>query len=89
MSELEIVELRIDELEALRLRDLVGVPQEEAAVQMGVSQPTFHRLITKAHQKVADALINGHGLKIEGGNVFVEPAPGHEHGLCRRRRGGE
>ncbi len=67
-----------DELEAMRLKNLLGFPQEEAAAKMGVSQPTFHRLINTAHQKMADAIINGKALRIEGGNVdfhdqVVEP----------------
>ncbi len=58
-----------DEVEAMRLKDLLGYPQEKAAAQMEVSQPTFHRLINTAHQKIADAVINGKALRIEGGNV--------------------
>lgn len=86
IQDLEIIEMRMDELEALRLKDLVGTDQEEAAKQMGVSQPTFHRLISSAHLKVADALINGKVLIIEGGNIVVQPGPGHSRGQCRRRR---
>lgn len=76
-----------DEVEAMRLKNLLGFPQEEAASQMGVSQPTFHRLINAAHQKIADAIINGKALRIEGGNVAV-----HEDitGPCRwKKRWGE
>jgi len=66
-----------DEVEAMRLKNLFGFPQEEAAGQMGVSQPTFHRLINSAHQKITDAIINGKALRIEGGNVaFYEQASG-------------
>lgn len=60
-----------DEVEAMRLKNLLGFPQEEAANQMGVSQPTFHRLINAAHQKITDAIINGKALRIEGGNVSI------------------
>ncbi len=60
-----------DEVEAMRLKNLLGFPQEEAASQMGVSQPTFHRLINAAHQKITDAIINGKALRIEGGNVSI------------------
>lgn len=60
-----------DEVEAMRLKNLLGFPQEEAANQMGVSQPTFHRLINAAHQKITDAIINGKALRIEGGNVTI------------------
>jgi len=72
-----------DEVEAMRLKNLLGFPQEEAANQMGVSQPTFHRLINAAHQKITDAIINGKALRIEGGNVTV-----HEEtaGPCHWRK---
>ncbi|HOD75027.1 MAG TPA: DUF134 domain-containing protein [Syntrophorhabdaceae bacterium] len=60
-----------DEVEAMRLKNLLGYPQEEAANQMGVSQPTFHRLINAAHQKITDAIINGKALRIDGGNVTI------------------
>ncbi len=66
---LKEVSLGHDELEAIRLKDLVGLPQEEAARQMDVSQPTFHRLIHSAHKKLAEAIVNGKALKIEGGNI--------------------
>ncbi len=66
-----------DEVEAMRLKNLLGFPQEDAASQMGVSQPTFHRLINAAYQKITDAIINGKALRIEGGNVtFYEETAG-------------
>lgn len=58
-----------DELEALRLKNLMGLPQEEAANIMGISQPTLHRLLSNTYQKIADALINGKAIRVEGGNV--------------------
>jgi predicted DNA-binding protein (UPF0251 family)/predicted Fe-Mo cluster-binding NifX family protein len=72
MSELEEVIIPHDEVEAVRLKDLLGLPQEEAAKQMKVSQPTFHRLLLSAHSKIADAVVNGKALRIEGGNVTVD-----------------
>jgi predicted DNA-binding protein (UPF0251 family)/predicted Fe-Mo cluster-binding NifX family protein len=72
-----------DEVEAMRLKDVLGFPQEEAANQMGVSQPTFHRLINAAHQKIADAIVYGKALRIEGGNVSVR---GGTVGPCRWRK---
>ncbi|MEM3364665.1 MAG: DUF134 domain-containing protein [Candidatus Micrarchaeia archaeon] len=67
VSSLEEVVLSVDEAEALRLADLNGMPQEECASKMGVSQPTFHRIVTSARKKVADAVTNGKALKVEGG----------------------
>jgi predicted DNA-binding protein (UPF0251 family)/predicted Fe-Mo cluster-binding NifX family protein len=72
MGDIEEVVLHHDELEAIRLKDLLGISQEEAAVQMNVSQPTFHRLLLSAHEKMAHAVINGKALRIEGGNVSVD-----------------
>jgi uncharacterized protein len=67
--ELATVELRFDELEAIRLADLEGLYQEEAAKQMGISRATFGRVLDGAHRKVADALLQGKMLVFKGGNV--------------------
>ncbi len=64
IRDLEEVELGLDGIEALRLSDVIGLSQDEAAEKMGVSQPTFHRILDKARKKVADALINGKAIKI-------------------------
>lgn len=69
MRELEEVVLTLDEFEALRLADLNGLYQEQAAEQMGVSRPTFSRVVDSAHRKLADALVHGKALRIEGGPV--------------------
>lgn len=68
-SLLETVALTLDELEALKLADLEGHYQEEAAALMGVSRPTFGRIIAVAHRKVAEALVLGKALRIEGGSI--------------------
>jgi predicted DNA-binding protein (UPF0251 family) len=67
---LEVVELGLDELEAIRLADFVGLYQTDAATQMGVSQATFGRVLASAHRKIADAVINGKALTINGGKVM-------------------
>ncbi|OPY72209.1 MAG: hypothetical protein A4E64_03008 [Syntrophorhabdus sp. PtaU1.Bin058] len=88
MGELAEVILQHDELEAVRLKDHLGIPQEEAAKQMNVSQPTFHRLILSAHEKMADAVVNGKALRIEGGNVTIDNSqipPCGWRQMCRRR----
>lgn len=69
--QLQTIELGLDELEALRLADLEGLYHDAAAVCMGVSRPTFSRLILRARQKTATALLNGHLLLIKGGTVMV------------------
>lgn len=63
------VRMTLDEFEALRLTDLDGLYQEEVAARMGVSRPTVCRILESAHRKVAEALVCGKALRIEGGNV--------------------
>ncbi len=64
---LEEVILTVDECEAIRLADLESLYQEQAAERMKVSRQTFGRIIESAHKKVAEALVKGKALKIEGG----------------------
>lgn len=63
-SVLDTVDLSLDEYEALRLADIENLEQIEAAEKMKVSRSTFQRLITSAHSKIAEALVNGKGIKI-------------------------
>ena len=65
----EEVTLTLDEVEALRLADLNGLYQEQAAEQMKISRPTFSRVVEEARRKVADALIHGKAIRLEGGAV--------------------
>lgn len=60
------VTLRRDEAEAVRLADLQGLYQAEAAGRMGVSRQTFGRIVESARRKIADAIINRKCLRIEG-----------------------
>jgi len=83
LRELAEVVLGVDELEAIRLADLEGLYQEDAAARMNISRPTFGRLIAEAHRKVAEALVQGKALRVEGGAV---EAP-NSTPKCRRRRG--
>ena len=69
LVELEEINLSVDEFEALRLADLDGLYQEDAAARMNISRATFGRIVESAHRKVADALTNGKAIKIEGGVV--------------------
>lgn len=64
LSGLEEVVLYRDEVEALRLKDVEGMDQSECAKLMNISQSTFQRIITAAHQKTALAVIRGKALKI-------------------------
>lgn len=67
--DLDTAELRLDELEALRLGDVEGMYHGDAAEEMGISRATFGRLIQSARNKVADALLSGKMLTIKGGKV--------------------
>jgi uncharacterized protein len=71
LSELEEVILELDEYEAIRFADLDEMYQEEAALKMKVSRQTFGRIVSSAHKKIADALVNGKAIKIDGGNVIT------------------
>ncbi|MDD4027252.1 MAG: DUF134 domain-containing protein [Candidatus Shapirobacteria bacterium] len=64
LSTLEEEELFHDELEALKLHDVDGLDQIEAAKKMNVSQPTFGRILDKAYKKIATAIIKGKAIKI-------------------------
>ncbi|MGQ9622047.1 MAG: DUF134 domain-containing protein [Candidatus Caldatribacteriaceae bacterium] len=81
----EEVVLTLDELEALRLVDLEGLHQEEAAQKMGVSRPTLGRILESAHRKVTEALVLGKILRIEGGTVYLGEVPPCPPRRCRRR----
>jgi len=66
---LEQTVMTLDEFEAFRLADLDGLHHEQAGEQMHVSRATFGRIIASAHGKLADALVHGKVLRIEGGPV--------------------
>jgi len=68
LSTLDEVSLGIDELEALRLKDVLGLEQEQCAERMKVAQSTFQRILTMARAKVASALVEGKAIRIEGGH---------------------
>jgi predicted DNA-binding protein (UPF0251 family) len=67
--------LTVDELEAIRLADLQGLYHEQAAEKMKVSRQTFGRILESAHKKIADALVNGKALSIQGGSVKLAVPP--------------
>ena len=65
---LQSVRLSLEEIEAIRLKDLEGLEQEECAEKMQISRPTFHRVLESGRKKLADALVNGKAVQIGGGN---------------------
>lgn len=70
----------LDMLEALRLVDAEGLPQEEAAASMNISTATLCRILSDARRQVAVALSQGHNIIIEGGNIMF-----HENTAQQRR----
>jgi len=78
----EEIVLPVEGLEAIRLNDFEGLDQETAADRMGVSRPTFGRILSAARRIVAEALVMGKVLRIEGGDFEMPP------NRRRRRRGG-
>lgn len=73
LRSLKEIKLSVEELEAVRLKDLEGLEQEEGAAKMNISRATFQRVLASGRQKIADALLSGKAIRIEGGN-FEMPA---------------
>ena len=89
------VVIGLDELEAMRLADLEGLSHEETGQRMNVSRQTVGRILEEARRKVADALVNGKAMRLEGGPALPAPGmgfgpggPGGPGGGGQGRRGG-
>lgn len=65
-------QLKVEELEAIRLSDHMGLKQAEAAAFMGISQQTFSRVLRNARKALAEALVLGHIIKVNGGVFKIE-----------------
>ena len=81
---LEQVILSLDELEAVRLADLEGLYQEQAARRMEVSRQTFGNIVASGRRKLADCVVNGKLLRIQGGAVRLAGQRTFACGSCRR-----
>lgn len=68
---LKQVVLTEEGLESVRLADSLNLSHEQAAEKMNISRPTFSRLVAESRKIIADALINGLAIKIEGGNFTI------------------
>jgi predicted DNA-binding protein (UPF0251 family) len=79
LRSLEEIQLSLEEVEAIRLKDVEGLEQEEGAERMNISRPTFQRVLASARKKIADALLNGKAIRIEGGNFEIA----HNRFRCR------
>ena len=71
-DDLESIKMNLDEFEAIRLGDYHNIKQKEAAELMGISQPTFHRIINSARKKTAMSLIEGKKIEINNENYYTE-----------------
>ena len=74
--DLEESVLTMDEFEAIRLKDFERMEQEEAAKRMGISQPTFNRILASARNKIAQGIVEGQVLRIEGGRYVLGDGSG-------------
>ena len=68
---LEEVVVSVEEAEAIRLKDMEGLEQKQCAEIMGISRPTFQRMLGLARSKIAEALLHGKAIRIEGGNFEI------------------
>ena len=73
LRELEIVEISYAEIEALRLTDLEGLTQEEAAQKMGISRRSLWNDLKTARKKIAYALTKGCAIQIVNGSRVNHP----------------
>jgi len=83
LSQLELVEINLDELEAMRLCDMEGHHQQQAAEEMGISRGTVQRLLQSGRTKLLDVILHGKALAIrECDHVFIRPRGRgrHRHG---------
>lgn len=101
--DLSEISLNLEEVEAIRLKDVEGLIQEKCAQRMKISRPTFQRILTNARKKIAKALITGQALRFQGGNYqlaqFVyncrdcgnefKVSPGNRGGRNRNRNRGQ
>lgn len=69
LKDLEEIALSLDEFESIRLADYEGYYQEDAAKQMNISRQTFGRIINSAHQKIAEAFVQGKAISIESNDT--------------------
>jgi predicted DNA-binding protein (UPF0251 family) len=103
LRSLQQIVITVDELEAMRLADFLEMTQEEVAQRMQVSRPTVTRMLSRAHRAVAEALVHGKAICIQGGDyrvgqqcqscgqwvVLGEDGTGTEGCTCQGRAGAE
>lgn len=85
----EIIQITLEEFETIRLIDYKGLSQTECGEVMGVARSTIQRIYENARKKIADSMVNGKVIKIQGGNYKLCNENKEEKmcGRCNRRRG--
>ncbi|MDD3159926.1 MAG: DUF134 domain-containing protein [Candidatus ainarchaeum sp.] len=68
LHNLEEIKITFEEVESLRLKDVENLNQEDCSKKMGISQPTFFRILNSARKKISEAIVKGKAIRIEGGN---------------------
>ena len=87
LDEKNFIKMTVDEYETIRLIDLEGFTQEECAKQMNVARTTVQGIYVEARKKLAESLVNGKVLLIEGGEYRLCDGLGNGCGRgCRRHR---
>jgi len=88
-SEKNHIKITVDEYETIRLIDLEGYTQEECAKQMNVARTTVQGIYAEARMKLAESLVHGKVLLIEGGEYRLCDGLGNgcRRGCCKRKRG--
>jgi predicted DNA-binding protein (UPF0251 family) len=90
LKSLNKINLGLDELEAIRLADMLGLSQADAASMMNISQPTFNRILASARHKAAECVVSGLAMRIESpekSNSIVNTSnETPTTGECERRR---
>jgi uncharacterized protein len=89
LRELSEIVLSFEEIESLRLKDVINLDQTNAAEEMRISQSTFFRILSNARKKVSDAIVNGKAIRVQGGSYnFQGRDKNFERGFGRGFRGG-
>lgn len=86
-GDVEIVYMTVDEFETIRLIDFMGLTQEDCALQMGVARTTVQAVYVQARQQLADMLVNGKQLAIDGGQYAICPCAGNCDRQCCTQQG--
>jgi len=71
MNSLEVLEIKVEEMEAMRLVDLEGIDLTESSRRMGVSRRTLTRDLKEGRRKITEALVRSKAVVVKGGNYEI------------------